>query len=451
VDDLETMLKNADTLITDIDALAGKVGTTEAEDEKTKVAKTLKAKEAEWGELKGKIEAAQLQLERKRVIADARRNMAIVPTADVGIGPDPTTPAKAKDHAVIYQNKRRLFRDYMMGKTLSGEEAKLMAPRSENFKEGADGVVMPIHMSAKLFGKQFARAMMEAKTMLSSNAGDASLIPQEFVQQILELPSEGTSLMNWVNIVPCQTGTLTIPRLIQTDANEFGGVSFSWISEGVQKPETEPDFQQITIDTHELAGYTEVSLRMLSRSVFDLEAYLTNLYRAAMQDTLTNVIINGSGVGQPLGVINTTTIRTVPRAAAGLVGYSDLVRLKHQLQSYHRGNAKWVADATAVERLELLTDAQTRPVFRATIADAQYDRMIGYPYLETERAPNVGTAGDIIFADWSWYWLVVEEEVVIKRSDHFKFRNNLAAFVAYAVIGGRPVEPRVFAILDDAS
>lgn len=451
MDALKTMLKNADTLITDIDALAGKVDTTEAEEEKTKVVDALKAKEAEWAELKGKIEAAQVQLERKRVIADARRNMAIVPIADVGGGPGPVLPAQAKDHAAIYQKKRELFRDYMGGKTLVGQEAELMRPRSENFKEGANGVVMPMHMSAKLFGKQYARALLDAKTMLSSNAGDASLIPQEYVQQILELPSEGTSLMNWVNIVPCQTGTLTIPRLIQTDANEFGGVSFSWINEGAEKPETEPDFQQIEIDTHELAGYTEISLRMLSRSVFDLEAYITNLYRAAMQDTITNVIISGSGAGQPLGVINTTTIRTVARAAAGLVGYSDLVRLKHQLQSYHRGNAKWVADATAVERLELLVDTTARPIFRSTIADAQYDRMIGYPYLETERAPNVGNAGDIIFADWSWYWLVVEEEVVIKRSDHYRFRNNLAAFVAYAVIGGRPVEPRVFAILDDAS
>jgi len=45
----------------------------------------------------------------------------------------------------------------------------------------------------------------------------------------------------------------------------------------------------------------------------------------------------------------------------------------------------------------------------------------------------------------------MEQDVVVRRSDDFAFTSNVATFIVYMVIGGRPAQPRAFAILDGTS
>ena len=73
---------------------------------------------------------------------------------------------------------------------------------------------------------------------------------------------------------------------------------------------------------------------------------------------------------------------------------------------------------------------------------------MGYPYVVSYRARNLGQSGDVTFGDWSKYIVAMEQDVVIKRSDHYEFLNNVATFVMYMVVGGRAGLPRAFAYLE---
>jgi len=470
---LEELTASGETILQEIEVLRGKLAEAKTDEAKTAAQSALDAKDAEWGALTGKIAIAKAD-GAKRALLDEAKALAKVHVPGSVTGAAGTVIAGTENPT---EGARDAFFMYVAGKRLSDRQMELIRPDQEVWKDkqGADGVVMPKSLARAIMPRSYGdayfsprgKAMMSfldareqaiadgtlaefGKTMSSANAGDASLVPQEYIRQLLELPGEGNALQSMVTVMPSSTGVLTIPRLIQTDANEFG-VSFTWIDEGGQKEETEPDFEQITIQTFELAGYTEITNRLLSRSAFALEPLLARLYRDAMANQFMNVIINGSGVGQPLGVINTAGIRLVARNTAGTVGWVDVVNLKHALQSYHWPNTSYVLDSTVLQRLERATDTIGRPLWNAGVSAGPVDRINGSPYLTTELSPNVGLAGDIIFANWRWYWLVVEQDVVVKRSEHYRFRNNITAFTVCAVVGGRAVEPRVFAILQAAS
>ena len=115
---------------------------------------------------------------------------------------------------------------------------------------------------------------------------------------------------------------------------------------------------------------------------------------------------------------------------------------------HHRGSARFFVHDDVELTLELATDTQNRPLFTASTADGPRDRLVGYPYNVTLRQPALGEDGDVIYGDFAEYAIASEEEIVVKRSEHYKFRENLVAFVVYVVMGGRLWQPRAMCILE---
>jgi HK97 family phage major capsid protein len=265
------------------------------------------------------------------------------------------------------------------------------------------------------------------------------------------LPFDSPVILDYVTIMPCETGNLTFPSLVQSDSNEFGGMSWTWTTEAAEKGETEPTFSQLEIPTYELSGYTEVSERALSRSAISIEALLMMLVKAGMRFTVDNAVMNGNGTTQPLGIVNTAGIRTVARQTSGTVGDRDLVNLKHAVKAAHRGGARYILEDDVEEVLEEATDTFGRPLFRASTANGAYDRLVGYPYHVSENSPELGQTGDVMFGNPKWYILAMEEEVTIAKSTHYRFRNNVVAFKFFTVVGGRLMQPRAMAVLDEAT
>jgi len=455
---LEAAVGKAEAAVKELDALTEQLGKAETDEARKELETKLQAKSAEADRLMADVERAKSVAVKRDVLATARaalktdtKGKDLAAAEAESNDPEKKAALEAKDHAKHDAAIEGEFFSYLRGKDISDIPEKLrteMTPDPEKFPEGSAGLKAPHSLAKAIFGERWGKAMARGKEILSTDTSAGSLIPQDYRAQLLELTPEPTHILGMATIIPSTTGAVVWPRMVQTDTSEYGGVSFSWISEGGSKPETEPEFEQITINTHEIAGYTEISLRMLSRSAINLEQLLARLYRDAMRAELDYRFLNGSGTGEPNGAINEAGIRTQARVTAGAVGYTDLVRLKHQIRSYHRPRCNFMLHDDVEQGLELLTDTGGKPLFNASVASGPYDRLVGYPYIVGYRQPALGSDGDVIYGDWSEYIVAMEQDVVIKRSDHYKFRNNLAAFVCYAVVGGRLVQPRAMAILE---
>ena len=478
MDPLEKLMKQADDLLKAIDELRVKLEKPENDTAKADLEKQLKAKEAEFTGLESKIDEEVTQLERRKKLETTRGKARTVATGDVsGQG---LAPLQAKDHFAEARAASAAFYKVIRGEIVEGKEFELIEPKSDKLrscKKAAGGVVMPPSLAVQIFGKRWGYCMglldswqghtgyyemmgkmadalqgkvVTSGTPLGTVTGDASVVPWDFRPNLLELPPEGPHMVQRATVVPAPAGNVTWPRLVQSDANEYGGVCVEWIEEASEKPETEPDFEQVQILCHEVAAYTEISDRMLSRSAIALEALLARLYRGAILSALDQVLVNGSGVGQPLGIVNTTGIRTVARATAGTVVENDFIGLKHAILPHHRAGAEWLLGDDIEMALELLTDAQRRRIF-GSLETGNPTKIKGYPYEVSMRMPTMGHAGDVVYGLWREYILAMEQEVVVKRSEHYRFRHNRTAFSVFMVVGGRCVQPRAFSILGDES
>lgn len=406
------------------------------------------------------------QKRRESVLAKASGLFTQDTPAAAQPNPQSMTP-EVKDwdaHGAAQMETIRKFLEHNCSKSeaqLDGEQRKLIEGDSYNItgsspantkvekRQYADSVaVLP-----KWFSRTILGAMFQSKTIYSIDdaANNPSLahnlVPQEFRNTLLQLPMPPATVLPWVTRVPTNTGELTFPRLVQTDTAEPSTVAMTWIEETDDKPVTEPLFAQQTVRVHELAGYTELSHKILIRSAIALEPLLASLYRTAIALELERTILNGTGTGQPLGVLQAAGVHQLARNAADTVGWEDCKELKHELQFYHRDGARFVIGDGAEEALENEQDTLGRPLFSATVSSGPYDRISGYPYNISYNSPTLGNNGDVIFGVWKYYYLVVEEDVMIAKSDHYRFQQNRRAIKVFMNVGGVPIQPRAFAFL----
>lgn len=368
-------------------------------------------------------------------------------------------PAEAKDAAQELVDHQKAFFKFMTAKKdqplgiSEGEYDHFLRVKSKSFKEGESGVVAPREIADNVFGEKFADVMgHKALPMVSSsNQQGGYLIQAELQKRIDTVPTEQPHILPRATIYPVKSGSLLIPKLVQTDANEYGAMAAAWTSEGAEKNETEVAFDQEEIDCHELSAWTQLSHRLIARTPMDLVRFISNLAKDCLNGTLDTAFISGSGTGQPLGIINTTGIRTVARAVAGSVGYADLVGLKHEVLPQHRTSAEFMTNDDVLEALELTVDSNNKPLFNSSTGTGIHDRLVGKPYVATVRQPTLGSDGDIAFGSFKEYIVGMEEQIVVRRSDDYDFVKNVGTFAFYLVVGGLLVQPRTWAILEETA
>jgi HK97 family phage major capsid protein len=353
-------------------------------------------------------------------------------------------PAEAKDAAVEDKEHRKAFDTYLTkgAKSLHDRQRDAFCvdanSKSSAWKDASGGIKAP---------KFFTDFVTKAIPMVSSGSSQYT-VPQEF-QQLIQTPLPKPSVYDMIRVVPSKTGTLTWPKLVQSDTNEFGSIAVSWTAqEGSAKSETELSFEQIQISTRECNAYTEVSHSLLSRSAIDLEALLADMFRQRIRYELDRVILQGDGTNSPTGVLGFAGIHKIGRNTINKFLWQDAVALEGALEPQHLPGGVYVINNKALNGYKLQVDSQQRPIAVDNVSVGNYPTINGYPYVSTSQLPTVGKVGDVLFGNFrDGYIGVMEQDVVIRRSDDYKFRNNCAAFAMYMLFGGRPVDGRLFSDL----
>ena len=455
MDPLKKLLAEIDESIKVQEKALAEIGTLEGKTDEASVAKAKDLRtvyDAEVSAFKGmESKAAELRTladrraMRERLAGDAAKS---APNRMPDEGP---APAGAKDHDSDDRNHEGLFRKWFAEDVMTKSEAEFLQPKNEGFSMGKgnehrQSARLPIRLAKMLLGIKWTQ---RAKA-LPLGTGDAvgNIVPTEDWQnEIAMLSTEPASLFSRVRKVPAPIGSITYPRLVQTDGSEYGSVSASWIREKTQKPAVEPEFEQVKIETHELAARTELTRRLLGRGGALLESFITQDFREAMLHEIDVAILNGSGVNQPTGVAQAAGVRQVNRTTAMTIVYDDLVKLEHAVMPYHRANAIFDIVDEGVRDLKLVKSLTGVPIFVPAISTGQFDRILGYPYV-TNVDLAIGTTGDAIFGDFSKYVLAMEQDIVMQRSDHRYMDTNVVLFVIFALIGGLPLLPRAFSRLE---
>ena len=272
--------------------------------------------------------------------------------------------------------------------------------------------------------------------------------------------AEDTLVWARSTVWPMNGEKIQFPKLNQNpdvqDAgfDNFAGVTFGWVEEGGEKPETEPTFGMVEMIVHELAGYTEITNTLLDDSVINLVNYLTRMFRAAWYWYTDKAFIQGTGGKQPLGILNDPSILSVFRQTADTIEVQDVLNMESRMPAVFDSNAVWfiTKQGRAALRGQSVSSSSKELVLQEMYSDLAkgYDMTIlGKPaYLADGKIPALGSSGDLILGTWTWYYIGFRQDFSMDSSRHFKFRNNRTALRCSGRLDGQAAIPQAFVALD---
>lgn len=202
-----------------------------------------------------------------------------------------------------------------------------------------------------------------------------------------------------MTVIPGLVGNVDIPR--QTSAAASG-----WIgAEDGDAPNSEPQFDQVSMTPKDLACYTEVTRRLLQQSTPAIEGIVRNDLAIGQALGIDLAGLYGSGSsGQPTGIANQTGINTLDLAAADPT-YAELVAMVALVMADNAlmGNPMWIIEANGWEALST-TPKQGSGVEGNFILNDTTDRIVGRPYTVSNQVTDehyfFGNFADLLCGEW---------------------------------------------------
>ena len=294
---------------------------------------------------------------------------------------------------------------------------------------------------------------------LGESFGDAGgfLVPEEFRPDLMMIPLEQSIIRPRAFTMPMASNSLRIPSIKDTShaSNVFGGVSASWGSEAedVSSTTNQPTFGQIVLDAHKLTGYTVLSNELIQDSAIAVDTLLSRMFGEALAYFEDVAFISGTGAGQPQGILNSGCLISVAKETgqgATTIVKENLDKMYARLLPSSHGNAVWIANPDVFPQLASLSQAVGTgggPVWVSQMAGGPPTSIYGHPVIFTEKAPSLGTVGDIMLVDLSYYLIGDRQALTTSASPHVRFTTQETVYMFSERLDGRmwidtPLTPR---------
>ena len=232
--------------------------------------------------------------------------------------------------------------------------------------------------------------------------------------------------------------------------SRFGGVRGYWIAEADQITASKTTFRQIRIEPQELAVLIYATDKLIRNSAVALEQYLTRAATEEINFLVGDSIINGTGAGQPLGLLNhistagcVVSVAKETGQAAATINHTNIVKMFSRGHARSRANMVWLINQDIEPQLNSMTlgvGASGLPVYLPPggLSDAPYGALLGRPVIPIEYCATIGTVGDIILADLRAYVTGTRGGVNSAMSIHLRFDYAETAFRFMFAVDGKP-------------
>ena len=230
-------------------------------------------------------------------------------------------------------------------------------------------------------------------------------------------------------------------------ASRSGGIIGYWKDEAAEKTASKPKFRQIELNLHKLIGLCYATDELLADAAA-LESFIRTAFIAEFGFQLDDAIINGLGGGQPLGILASGCIVSVPKETgqkAKTIVAENVMNMRSRLFASSRATAVWLINQNIEPELAKMSIAVGTggvPVYMPAggLSGLPYDTLYGRPVIPIEQCPTLGTVGDIILADFTNGYILAEKGgVQTDMSIHVAFTSDQSVFRFVMRCDGQPV------------
>jgi HK97 family phage major capsid protein len=211
----------------------------------------------------------------------------------------------------------------------------------------------------------------------------------------------------------------------RADGSRWGGVQAYWAAEADTVTKSKPKFRKIEIELEKLMAICYATDELLQDATA-LRAVIQRAYSEEMAYKMDDAIINGSGVGQPLGILNSPALVTVAKEAgqaADTVVHENVQKMWNRCPARSRARAIWAINQEIEPQLENMTlpigvGGEVSPYAKEFI---ERRTMKGRPVVAIEQCKKLGDAGDIVLLDPKQYLGIDKDQVQATESIHVRF------------------------------
>jgi HK97 family phage major capsid protein len=237
-------------------------------------------------------------------------------------------------------------------------------PRDPNDKKWKSlGEFLGAVAKASVPGGTFDNRLIHAKNA-ASGANEAIgseggfLLENDFITGMQEAMMSATQVANRIRKIPISSNTnrlraLGVDETSRANGSRWGGVLAYWVSEADTATANKPKFREIDIKLEKLLALCYVTDELL-QDASALEAIVRQAYADEISFKLDDAIINGTGVGQPVGILNSGALETVAKEAgqaADTILYENVLKMWARMPARNRANAVWYINQEAEPQL----------------------------------------------------------------------------------------------------
>ena len=224
----------------------------------------------------------------------------------------------------------------------------------------------------------------------------------------------------------------------------------AWIEEGGTLTFGDATFDQIILDAHKLHVAIKVTEELLYDNAFNLENYILTQFGKALSNAEEDAFINGTGIGQPLGILAETGGAQVgvTSASSTKVTADEIINLVYSLKRPYRKNAVFLANDVCIAELRKLKDNNGQYLWQPSLQAGEPDRVLGYKVYTSPYFP-VPTAGGtaVAFGDFSYYNIGDRGTRSFAELKELFAGNGMIGFVAKERVDGKLVLPEAIKLL----
>lgn len=217
----------------------------------------------------------------------------------------------------------------------------------------------------------------------------------------------------------------------EIESSVFGGVQVFWSAEAAGATATHPTLKEKELKLQKLMGFAYTTFELNKDSDF-IDKLYNRAFNTAIQRAMGAAIIEGSGVGKPLGFRNATALESVAKKSGQA---ADTILWDNISGMYHRAIDKtgmiWVMHPDVHEQLDFLkfpVGTGGVPVYLPATQTGTIDTLRGKPIIDSDHCAALGDKGDILFVDPKEYVLLYKGGVQKDVSIHVQFLTAENAF-----------------------
>lgn len=266
-------------------------------------------------------------------------------------------------------------------------------------------------------------------------------IPEQFGNQIVDLALAEQGLLALAENTPLTGNSLTFPK---DEGTPWGttGVTAQWEGEGNQTtPTKNSELEELNLKLRKLKVLVAASDELIADATA-MSAYLMRKMSTRLEWKVQDAIVNGTGAGMPLGLLNSGCIVTQAKESgqtADTIVKENIAKMFGRVLMGAGANLVWLINPDSYNQIVTLNsggDLIWSPDFRTAPGGA----LLGRPVIMTDTLQTLGDKNDIVLANMAGYQTATKSGgVQMSQSMHLWFDQDLEAFKLIFRMDGKPL------------